>query len=608
MVFFSGVVVRLMSLVNRWWRFGLPIVAGVSLLSAALADFLFYDEVIGWTLGGFVAWLLLLMLARNGRAALFGPRWALGWALVLLALGLCVSLVLEPGTIAIVLSLIMLSTLAMVSRDARRGRVFGWGWLARLVTAWVMVWFRPIIDCRLANRWQRRAVAMTTRAMAVLKLFWGVLGIVIPLVLSLIFIGLFALANPVVQQWMGNGWDHVADFFANLSERVTYTRLFIWYLAGILCWGLLRYRSDMGRLRRRWYGRLRPGQAHNCTYGEDHPVHQFAEHKREDVEAASYGDALAVKPIEQKPSKTSEMKVWLSGRVQSLIVRCLIAMNVVFAVQLVLDSRYLVLGSELPEGMSYAEYAQRGAYPLIATAILAAALVLAVFRPGGIAQRSKLAVWLVLIWIVQNIVLVASAAWRLQAYVEVFTLTRLRVAAGVWMLMVAGCLALLLWRIARSRDNTWLTAWAMGWGIAVLWVCSFVPFDPLIAGYNVRHCKEMGGEAGAIDLAYLESLGPDALPAIVYLTTNMPEEVANRPSRYGQEVPSSRSRIQPELVWYEREGRELIQAGESQPRVYSLGDELADLRAHLTEQLDEQLDGWRGWTVRRAWLERSIAE
>ena len=73
-----------------------------------------------------------------------------------------------------------------------------------------------------------------------------------------------------------------------------------------------------------------------------------------------------------------------------------------------------------------------------------------------------------LIWIAQNILLVISAAWRLQAYIEVYTLTRLRVAAAVWMLMVAGCLALLLWRIARSRDNTWLTGWAMGWGIAVL--------------------------------------------------------------------------------------------------------------------------------------------
>jgi hypothetical protein len=572
-----------MAQINRWWRFGLPVVAGVSLLSALLADFLFYDQVVGWTLGGFVAWLVVLLLLRSGRSLLSGPGWLWGWALLMITLGLCVSLVLEPGAIAVVLSLILLSTLAIVSRDPRSRRVLGWGWLARLVTAWMMVWFRPIIDCRLANRWQRRAVTMTTKALAVLKLLWGVLGIVIPLVLSLIFIGLFALANPVVQQWLSNAWESTADFFLNLSEHVTFTRIIIWYLAAITCWGLLRYRSDLGRLQRRWSRKLSNTGIHNCTYGEDHPVHQFAEQKRGGIDPVVEHPEFTIEPVEESPSKTAEMKAWLLGRIQNLIVRCLVAMNVVFAVQLILDSRYLVLGQALPEGMSYAEYAHRGAYPLIATAIFAAALVLAVFRPNGIAQRSKLAVWLVLIWIVQNIVLVISAAWRLQAYAEVYALTRLRVAAGIWMLMVAGCLALLLWRIARSRDNNWLTGWAMGWGIAVLWLCSFVPFDPLIAGYNVRNCQEMGGEAGPIDLVYLEKLGPDALPAVSYLLENLSADAAAASSSY---VLATR---------YDRDDQFYFDNG-------SLGSKLDGMRHRLSSDLDEQLEDWRGWTVRRAWL------
>lgn len=578
-----------MTHINPWWRFGLPVVVVLSLFSAAMADFLFYDQVIGWTLGGFVAWLLLLVLLRNGRSLLTGKRAGWGWVLLVILLGLCVSLVLEPGTMAVVLSLILLSTLAIVSRDTRGRRVLGWGWLARLVTAWLMVWVRPIIDCRLANRWRRRAVTMTTRAMAVLKLFWGVLGIVIPLVLSLIFIGLFALANPVVQQWLANAWDSVTDFLFNLTEHVTFTRMFIWYLAGIACWGLLRYRSDLGRLQHRWCSKLKPAGFLNGTYGEEHPVHQFAEHKRETKDSPSDDSVFSVEPVEAAPSKTAEMKAWLLGRVQNLIVRCLIAMNVVFAVQLILDSRYLVLGQDLPEGMTYAEYAHRGAYPLIATAILAAALVLAVFRPNGIAQRSKLAVYLVLIWIVQNIALVVSAAWRLQGYVEVYTLTRLRVAAAVWMLMVAGCLVLLLWRIARSRDNAWLTGWAMGWGIAVLWLCSFVPFDPIIAGYNVRNCQEMGGQAGTIDLAYLEALGPDALPAVSYLLENLSADAAASASNY---VPAPRDDRDDQI--YFDNGR--------------LGTKLDAMRSRLSRDLDEQLGNWRGWTPRRAWLKSESSQ
>ena len=594
-----------MTQIQRWWRFGLPMVAGVSLLTAALADFLFYDQIVGWTLGGFVAWLLLLMLLRDGRKLLRGPRWAWGWALSLMTTGLCVSLVLEPGTIAVVLSLIMLTTLAMLAHGWR-SRSLGWRWLGQLVMSWAMAISRPIRDSRLARKWAHRTQGLRSRAIGIARWVWTFAGIFIPLLLSLVFLSLFALANPVVSDWMSRSADKVGDFFSNLTDYVTFGRILLWYAAAFACWGLLRHRPrrasrivKLGRNLITQVADLRPADATDETV-DAHPINLAAAQKRAAQHESTEGD---VEEAAAEPDKSTKEDVfaWLSGKYTNLIVRCLIAMNLVFALQLVLDSRYLVLGQDLPEGMSYAEYAHRGAYPLIATAILAAALVLAVFRPGGIAQRSKLAVWLVILWIAQNIVLVASAAWRLQAYVEVYTLTRLRVAAAVWMLMVAGCLALLLWRIARSRDNNWLTGWAMGWGIAVLWVCSFVPFDPLIANYNVRNCKEMGGEAGALDLAYLESLGPDALPAVAYLMENLPQEAASAPPAF-EPKPSYGRGSRVEQIEYDEEGRVVA------VKFVGLGEELAAMRDRLSDDLDEQLDGWRGWTVRRAWLDESVSD
>ena len=61
--------------------------------------------------------------------------------------------------------------------------------------------------------------------------------------------------------------------------------------------------------------------------------------------------------------------------------------NALFAVQTVLDLAYLWGGVRLPDGMTYADYAHRGAYPLIATALLAAAFVLAAMRKDGRARR-----------------------------------------------------------------------------------------------------------------------------------------------------------------------------------------------------------------------------
>lgn len=576
----------------------MPVVAGVSLLSAGLADFLFYDQVVGWTLGGFVAWLLLVLLLRNGRVLLAGRRWLWGWSLSLMTLGLCVSLVLEPGTIAVVLSLVLLSTLAMLAHGWSAGAL-GWGWLWQMVVAWSMALVRPVRDSRLARRWAKRTQGLRSRAIGVAKWVWAFAGIVIPLVLSLVFLGLFALANPVVSDWMSRGTEQVGDFLSNLTDYITVGRVFLWYAAAFACWGLLRHRPR----RRLKFRRLRstltaivPGQENE--YPTVHPVQAAAEAKRETDGQVDQAEPVGVEAttVSDADSPRDEMFVWMTGKYQNLIVRCLVAMNAVFALQLVLDSRYLVLGDELPEGMTYAEYAHRGAYPLIVTAILAAALVLAVFRPNGIAQRSKLAVWLVLFWIGQNIVLVASAAWRLQGYVEVYTLTRLRVAAGIWMLMVAGCLALLLWRIARSRDNAWLTGWAMGWGIAVLWVCSFLPFDPFIAHYNVRNCKEMGGQAGAIDIAYLEELGPDAQPAIAYLIEHLPAEYGDAPSQHEPDADYRRVSYAPR---FEDEARASVN------NAFTMSETLEIVRAGLEADLREQLEDWRGWTVRRVWLQQT---
>ena len=65
-----------------------------------------------------------------------------------------------------------------------------------------------------------------------------------------------------------------------------------------------------------------------------------------------------------------------------MIVHCLAVFNIIFALQTLLDVIYLCGGAALPRGLTYASYAHRGSYPLIAAALLAAAFVIVTFRPG----------------------------------------------------------------------------------------------------------------------------------------------------------------------------------------------------------------------------------
>ena len=185
------------------------------------------------------------------------------------------------------------------------------------------------------------------------------------------------------------------------------------------------------------------------------------------------------------------------------VTRSLILFNVLFALQSGLDLTYLWGGASLPDGMTYAHYAHRGAYPLIATALLAAGFVLIAMRPGGPAEQSRLIRPLVLAWIGQNILLVISSIFRLDLYVAAYSLTYLRLAAFIWMGLVAAGLLLMLIQIKLKKPNSWLvTANAISLAL-VLYGCCFINAPRLVASYNVEHSRENGGTGPNLDLQYL---------------------------------------------------------------------------------------------------------
>jgi hypothetical protein len=196
------------------------------------------------------------------------------------------------------------------------------------------------------------------------------------------------------------------------------------------------------------------------------------------------------------------------------ILRSLILFNLLFAVQTALDAFFLWGNAELPADISYAAYAHRGAYPLILTALLAAGFVLVAMRPGGPAEQSKVIRPLVYLWVAQNVLLVASSILRLDLYVQIYLLTWWRVAAFIWMLLVAFGLLLIVARIRFNHSNEWLIRANLITLTATLYICSLVNFPAVIADYNVSHSREVTGKGVSLDLNYLFNLGPQALPAI----------------------------------------------------------------------------------------------
>ncbi len=166
------------------------------------------------------------------------------------------------------------------------------------------------------------------------------------------------------------------------------------------------------------------------------------------------------------------------------VANALIVFNLLLAVQTGMDMVFLWGNAKLPEVMTYAEYAHRGAYPLLVTALLAGAFALAA-RPY-LNERQGLTRWMML-WLAQNVLLVISSLMRLSLYVDFYGLTYLRVHAAIWMALVAVGLCLTGWQILQGKSNRWLLLRSAILGIGVLYACCFVNFSALIARWNLEN-------------------------------------------------------------------------------------------------------------------------
>jgi hypothetical protein len=281
----------------------------------------------------------------------------------------------------------------------------------------------------------------------------------VPVTLVFAFLILFTKANPVIAKYIDSiDWAFIAD---SLSPW----RGVFWLFSGAIVWATLRPRFS----------------------------------------PAKTGAPVALPNLDR----------WFN---RNSIILSLALFNALFAMQNTLDIAFLWSGRELPDGLNYAEYAHAGAYPLIVTALLAAGYVLITFSNPK--YHSTAGERLVYLWIAQNIFLVISAIDRTTHYIEIYSLTYLRIAALIWMGLVALGLALITVRVFLARTNIWLINMNVLALAATLYACCFVNFDRIIADYNVRHAKEVTGSGTNIDLAYIKELGPEALPALRWLELN----------------------------------------------------------------------------------------
>jgi hypothetical protein len=422
------------------------------------ADVLFYQaprgEAYGWIMGGFLA-ALLVAVAANHPALL--KSWT-GRLLFALETGLCAALVEDPSALALILFTAGFGALVFAEQCMPH---FGTiRWLGDMCMAPFFLAERVVVDA--AAVLGRTDGLLSVRGLRNLSVW------VLPLGFAAVFAMLFATANPVFLQWFRAAFAAI-DFSALVAglDRVVFAGV-----VAIAAWVALRS-----------------------------PLVRFGG-----------PDAAVPRSVPTNPGQPDVLVGWLFST--AAVIRSMVVFNVMFAIQNGFDLLYLWGGQTLPAGATYAGYAHASAYPLMVTALIAAAFVLIAFRPGNDAGQARLARPLMYLWILQNVVLVVSAVKRTWAYVGEYSLTSLRVAALVWMALVAAGLLLVIVRFAAGRSNRWLFGANCAALAGVLYISCFVDFGGLIADYNVANCREMTGRGALLDRQHLIRLGVGALPAL----------------------------------------------------------------------------------------------
>ena len=420
-----------------------------AIVLAALSERLMFDGPVGLS--------LLLVALLTGAAALFLHRKVAGRARQILAAGLY-GLGLLPVlenisllSVAVMLTLFAIASLMLA--DGLRGT------LNEKIRQ--LIWFAASVPVSApigVLGWKRARTGAGGTMIA-----FAHIGVwLMPLGVGLVFLALFQEANPVIADWLKQ-----LDFWA-IFNLLDPARLIFAASAFVITWAFL--------------------QPH---------VHKLNPARKRSADTASLSTGATA-------SADQTLAGVLFG--EAAILRSLIVFNLMFAVETLLDLAYLSGGAVLPQGMTYASYAHRGAYPLIVTALLAALFVLLALRSGSAARTNRLIRSLVYLWIGQNIALVGSSIFRLDLYVGEYGLTYWRIAAFMWMGLVACGLGFIVWRIVADKSASWLIGANLTTVSLALYVSCFVNFAGSIAASNVVHERQ--------DFWYLASLGEQAIPAI----------------------------------------------------------------------------------------------
>ncbi len=425
------------------------------LLALALGVAMF--DLCFWKVNGFGFSVAIFFAALEG--IILASRPGLSWtplrvALSLLFLGACFAAVLETG---VTNTFTLLALAIVLAGDTYFDRVESpWGrWLSQgvalLRAPGRIFWLTGHLigsATRDGAGWVRNVLSVSVLALPAL-------------VLALVFGGLLAMGNAVFGSWANSFFTW---FFNELAAYLDPGRIFLWAVVAVVLLPLLR-----------------PVAVSELWWSWTHRLPRFPEiipHR-----GMIFSSALV-----------------------------LLVLNALFLVANIADALFLWGSRPPPGGDEYKVYVHQGVEWLIATVILTAIVLTAIFQqPLAVARRRELKA-LALLWIAQNVFLNFSVALRIKYYIVTYELTVLRLGVIIFLLLVATGFALLTIKILWKKSLSWLIGGCLLAIFATFYITQFLDLEGWSANYNVARFQRE--RSYHLDFQHLYEYGPQAWPAL----------------------------------------------------------------------------------------------
>jgi hypothetical protein len=420
--------------------------------SALLYSYLFYQQNAGINFLVFTIALLAGLLIKK-KELFISPTWKMAALGSLLSAG---CLAYFGSNLALVANLISLSILSGLSMSAKSSVVF-----SLLFSAYSYVTSLVFMYLDWIERKQKESNLSTNGT------FKKFLLVSIPVLITVLFFQLYRASNPL---------------FAAFAAKVNFNFVSLDWIAFTLGGFVLLYGFYYHKQVTELAAFDENGQV-NLTASPHEPFSLFG--KEIDLNDENF-----------------------SGKIMFLLL------NVLLLLVNLLDFNFIFINRQLPANMTYSEFVHQGTGTVIASIVVAISIILFYFRSSlNFFAQSKTIKILAYCWIVQNVLMLVSTAFRNDLYITEYGLTYKRIGVYVYLLLAAMGLVTTFIKILKLKSNHFLFR-SNGWLFyGVLIIACFVNWDVMITRYNIQVPEQ-------IEKTYLVKLSDKTLPQLFALESN----------------------------------------------------------------------------------------